>query len=98
MRKNILLLLSAILLATPAVAQDGPKRVVEAPPAANMDNIYRVGADRTPSGFVVPRFVSLKFSKVNGRTGPSREHPIACLLYTSPSPRDQRGSRMPSSA
>ena len=24
-------------------------------------------------------------------------HPI-CLLYTSPSPRDQRGSRMPSSA
>ena len=25
-------------------------------------------------------------------------HPGACLLYTSPSPRDQRGSRMPSSA
>ena len=24
--------------------------------------------------------------------------PLACLLYTSPSPRDQRGSRMPSSA
>ena len=24
--------------------------------------------------------------------------PILCLLYTSPSPRDQRGSRMPSSA
>ena len=24
--------------------------------------------------------------------------PCACLLYTSPSPRDQRGSRMPSSA
>ena len=24
--------------------------------------------------------------------------PIFCLLYTSPSPRDQRGSRMPSSA
>ena len=24
--------------------------------------------------------------------------PIGCLLYTSPSPRDQRGSRMPSSA
>ena len=31
-----------------------------------------------------------------------RDHPhfeaCACLLYTSPSPRDQRGSRMPSSA
>ena len=26
------------------------------------------------------------------------EHVIICLLYTSPSPRDQRGSRMPSSA
>ena len=24
--------------------------------------------------------------------------PVGCLLYTSPSPRDQRGSRMPSSA
>ena len=24
--------------------------------------------------------------------------PNSCLLYTSPSPRDQRGSRMPSSA
>ena len=25
-------------------------------------------------------------------------HQTCCLLYTSPSPRDQRGSRMPSSA
>ena len=25
-------------------------------------------------------------------------HIFTCLLYTSPSPRDQRGSRMPSSA
>ena len=25
-------------------------------------------------------------------------NPNGCLLYTSPSPRDQRGSRMPSSA
>ena len=27
-----------------------------------------------------------------------RQLPSICLLYTSPSPRDQRGSRMPSSA
>ena len=27
-----------------------------------------------------------------------KTEPITCLLYTSPSPRDQRGSRMPSSA
>ena len=26
------------------------------------------------------------------------DKPVPCLLYTSPSPRDQRGSRMPSSA
>ena len=30
--------------------------------------------------------------------GETYEHSKACLLYTSPSPRDQRGSRMPSSA
>ena len=29
---------------------------------------------------------------------PLEEGDIICLLYTSPSPRDQRGSRMPSSA
>ena len=28
----------------------------------------------------------------------NNEEPNTCLLYTSPSPRDQRGSRMPSSA
>ena len=29
---------------------------------------------------------------------PGMELLVPCLLYTSPSPRDQRGSRMPSSA
>ena len=31
-------------------------------------------------------------------TIPELERDVDCLLYTSPSPRDQRGSRMPSSA
>ena len=31
-------------------------------------------------------------------TGEQLANAITCLLYTSPSPRDQRGSRMPSSA
>ena len=31
-------------------------------------------------------------------TEPAEELSEVCLLYTSPSPRDQRGSRMPSSA
>ena len=34
----------------------------------------------------------------DGRTNLSRSVVEDCLLYTSPSPRDQRGSRMPSSA
>lgn len=55
------------------------KRVVEKVPsrAARTDNIYRVSAAKTPSGFPVPRYVSLKVGQVNGRTGPSRQHPIA---------------------
>lgn len=77
MRKIILSLLTATLFATPALAQDSVKRVVEAIPASTTQNLYRVSADQTPSGFIVPRFVSLKYSKVNGRTGPSRDHPIA---------------------
>ena len=34
--------------------------------------------------------------RVAGKFG--GQNPLTCLLYTSPSPRDQRGSRMPSSA
>ncbi len=77
MRTIILPLLFSLTLAGPAFAQDGVKRVVEPIPAATTADLYRVSADRTPSGFNVPRFVSLKFSKVNGRTGPSRDHPVA---------------------
>ena len=35
---------------------------------------------------------------VPGREGEFNDWYSNCLLYTSPSPRDQRGSRMPSSA
>ena len=34
----------------------------------------------------------------NGKTKASKEMKHICLLYTSPSPRDISGSRMPSSA
>ena len=37
-------------------------------------------------------------SVVSVRTKKIHRTDITCLLYTSPSPRDQRGSRMPSSA
>ncbi|WP_371396936.1 SH3 domain-containing protein [Fretibacter rubidus] len=59
------------------------KRVVKPLPNTNTVNthkthraIYRVGAANTPSGFEVPRYVSLKFSKTNGRSGPSMEHSV----------------------
>lgn len=55
--------------------QNAPKRVVEAVPTFN--TMHHVSAAQTPSGFPVPRYVSLKVGKVNGRTGPSRQHPIA---------------------
>ena len=39
--------------------------------------------------------ITMTHKMYNGHT---KEHIGTCLLYTSPSPRDQRGSRMPSSA
>ena len=44
--------------------------------------------------------VGLDVGKLYANTGSFTFDPgfTSCLLYTSPSPRDQRGSRMPSSA
>lgn len=58
---------------------DTPQRQIkiEPVPARPSDGFFRKAANRTPSGFEVPRYVSLKFGKVNGRTGPSRNHSIA---------------------
>ena len=42
-------------------------------------------------------FISLAISKWMAKRMTGAQV-ITCLLYTSPSPRDQRGSRMPSSA
>ena len=39
----------------------------------------------------------IKTKETKGQLGKKKES-ASCLLYTSPSPRDQRGSRMPSSA
>ena len=53
-------------------------------------NIY-VGGARFNAEQFVPTIVVLGITRELGPV-------ITCLLYTSPSPRDQRGSRMPSSA
>ena len=41
---------------------------------------------------------SFKYHRPRGIMTCGSEEPNACLLYTSPSPRDLRASRMPSSA
>ena len=42
--------------------------------------------------------IEQKLQSIIGSMRISGGEPTDCLLYTSPSPRDQRGSRMPSSA
>lgn len=42
----------------------------------------------TPSGQNVPRFVSLKFDVANGRSGPSRAHPVAWTYLRSGLPME----------
>ena len=68
------------------------------------------GDDQTDLGigvfvdyFVTPEFTvsgTVGYTNQLADTNPERipEVSYSCLLYTSPSPRDQRGSRMPSSA
>jgi SH3-like domain-containing protein len=55
--------LSSLLLAVSASAT----------PASAEENARR----DTPSGLPVPRFVSLRYSETNCRSGPSFEHPVA---------------------
>ena len=43
-------------------------------------------------------FMRAKTAKELGERRAAKDNFKGCLLYTSPSPRDQRGSRMPSSA
>ena len=44
------------------------------------------------------RLTRERLSSIRTSVNEARELVETCLLYTSPSPRDQRGSRMPSSA
>lgn len=83
--------LAAILSAEAAWAQSKPvphknngnsstARIVEDVPNPRISldrNLIRVNATKTPSGYPVPRYVSLKYSNSNGRTGPSSAHPVA---------------------
>jgi SH3-like domain-containing protein len=61
----------AIGLAAVASAADAPEPAFPPPIAPAV--VTRLGPD---SGLPVPRFASLKFDEVNGREGPSFEHPV----------------------
>jgi SH3-like domain-containing protein len=64
MRKTARLVLILVALAT-----GGQALATGFPP-------FNRAAGETPSGQPVPRFVSLKFAKINGRAGPDRSYPV----------------------
>ena len=53
--------------------------------------------DQTEAMTLADRIVALDYGEIQ-QVGEPDDLYSTCLLYTSPSPRDQRGSRMPSSA
>ena len=55
----------------------------------SFDNVYLKKSLTSLTAEFKPRYVSIDYKVQSGDT---------CLLYTSPSPRDMRRSRMPSSA
>ena len=86
----------------------------EAPTNAVGNGGYTSSGGQTVAGFdpvlislirrAMPNLVAYDLAGVQPMSGPTglifamRSKYTGCLLYTSPSPRDQRGSRMPSSA
>ena len=77
-----MLLIGLALAAAAQAAEDGPPPGSETPPELQVEP----RDDAPPAGSEVPP--ELQVAPQDGD----------CLLYTSPSPRDKRQSRMPSSA
>lgn len=65
----------AVLFGGYTVAQDVTRKI-KVEPVPDLSDIRHVPASHTDSGYPVPRYVSLKFDAVNGRLGPSLEHPV----------------------
>ena len=71
--------------------------------AQNLETELRIGTHlyRMASKEIIVKdqtWLELRYQIINAPTVAETIALPACLLYTSPSPRDQRGSRMPSSA
>ena len=64
---------------------------------AGMPGLGLIEAKTTNFGGHPPEFWAERLTEKIVSSSDSSD-PHICLLYTSPSPRDQRGSRMPSSA
>ena len=77
------------------------KAFVEAHPPIAIYRVATEGSQTRDGGTIQQVSSSLTFTLDNGwkvRAAQKGDEVVYCLLYTSPSPRDQRGSRMPSSA
>ena len=82
--------LAAMTLALLIVAGGSPARAAQ-PLTASKKDLAMLAPWKGPYGGVPA------WSKVNPADFPAA-YAVACLLYTSPSPRDRTRSRMPSSA
>jgi len=72
-----IVLAGCLTLAVSSLAHaDEPKRRIVKEDLPTLKSVYQVSAAKTHSGLPVPRFVSLKFGRVNGRQGPSLGHPV----------------------
>ena len=77
------------------VQRQSDVRIVAVVAVTNNDELILVEQYRPPTD---SRVIELPAGLAGDIKGQESESLQTCLLYTSPSPRDQRGSRMPSSA
>ena len=102
---RLALLVGAILVATPLAAQDhsahGGNHAAQPEPEPEMDHCamgHLPPEKCPPKDEPQPAPEPAMDHCAMGHLPPEKCPAKDCLLYTSPSPRDQRGSRMPSSA
>ena len=76
-----------------------PKRLLMGPGPSDVHKRILNAMARQTIGHLDPAFIEMMDeTKQMLKYAFMTENELTCLLYTSPSPRDQRGSRMPSSA